>query len=385
MAKIEQYSRLINHSISTSGKVFTVPSSNDHTDETWLATDLYIGELGVNITDDKVFVRTNNGIVQLSTSATASSSGANIFIYDAPNIKIAATYSADAITPNGSYYTDLGSSSLRFKDLYLGGSGTTYTTINTNGGILLKEVTNSILSTNGVSSTNAPIEIHTGSSNVDKTRPLHLNTKRAVVTGSGNSMVSIGSNNVYFNNNSYAVTVGAREATFNNTISDVVYLGRGYGRTSYESNQVTAGGSLALRGISDDGSTQYNRSEWITSQARLRTTNALISDIVTIPWTATASGGEILQYKAYLIGTDIANASLVYSCEISGVYSVDATLTPREIGTPIVLEWSSFTSTQPTVELAGDALGAYIKVKGTSGNTIQWLCSYSYHRLINVI
>ena len=59
MAKIEQYSRIINHALTTAGQNFTVPVSNDHTDETWLASDLYIGEFGVNLTDDKVYVRTN--------------------------------------------------------------------------------------------------------------------------------------------------------------------------------------------------------------------------------------------------------------------------------------------------------------------------------------
>ena len=385
MAKIEQYSRIINHSISTSGKVFTVPSSNDHTDETWLATDLYIGELGVNITDDKVFVRTNNGIVQLSTATSSGTSAPSVFIYNAPNIQIGSTYSADAIVPTGTYYTDLGSSSLRFKDLYLGGSGTTYTTINTNGGLLLRESTNSILSTNGISATNAPIEIHTSSSNVNKDRPLHLNSRYASVSGSSNYVTTIASYNAYLTNNAHAVVIGAREVTLNDGVSDITHIGRGYSKTNYESDQVVTGGSLAVRGIDDDGSTQYDRSDWITSQARLRTTNALITDIVTIPWTATASGGEILQYKAYVIGTDIADASLVYSCEISGVYSIDGSLVSYEIGTPVVMEWSSFSGTQPTVELASDGDGAYIKVKGTSGNTIQWLCSYSYHRLINVI
>ena len=71
MSKIEQYSRLINHRISTSGAVFNVPTSNDHTDETWLATDLYVGEFGVNVTDDKVYVRTSNGIIPVSTGSTS--------------------------------------------------------------------------------------------------------------------------------------------------------------------------------------------------------------------------------------------------------------------------------------------------------------------------
>jgi len=386
MSKIEQYSRIINHAISTNGTVFTVPTSNDHTDETWLATDLYIGELGVNVTDDKVYVRTSNGIVQLTTGSTASSTAASLFIFDSPDIEIAATYSANSLSPNGLYYSDLGTTSNRWKNLNLGGSATTIGTIDANGGLIVKETSNYILVTNNAVSSDAPIEIDT-SSNVNKDRVLNLNSRYVINSGSTNYNVTIASQTVTMNDASKAVVIAGENVSID-TLSNVVHLGKGYSKQSLESDQITAGGSLAIRGVDDDGSTQYLNSDWITKQSKLRTSNALITDLADIDWYDAALGGEVVQVKAHVVATDIADASLIYSAEISGVYSIGGTasgLVLYEIGTPIVLEFCSFTSTIPTVEIGSDAAGVKIKAQGTGSNTIQWLCSYSYHRLINIV
>lgn len=69
---IKQYSRLQSHRISTASTVFTVPSTEDFTDGTWLTTDLCKGEFGVQMADDRVFVRTNNGILELTTTTGPS-------------------------------------------------------------------------------------------------------------------------------------------------------------------------------------------------------------------------------------------------------------------------------------------------------------------------
>jgi len=384
MSKIEQYSRIINHAISTSGAVFTVPTSNDHTDETWLATDLYVGEFGVNVTDDKVYVRTSNGIIPLSTGATGSGTGANILVFNSPNINIGTTYSANSLSPNGVYYTDLGTTSNRWKDLYLGGSSTTVATIDANAGLAVKDVDGGILVTNNTISTGAPIEVDT-SSNVNKDRVLNLNSRVVTNSGSTNYNVTIASQTVSMTNNTKAVVIAGSNVTLADGVTDIIHLGEGYSKTDYESEQVVAGGSLAVRGTDDDGSTQYNSSDWITKQSRLRTSNALMNDLSTIAWYDAGLGGEVVQVKAHVMATDIADPSLVYSAEISGVYSIDASLNLYEIGTPIVSEWCSFTGTIPTVEIGSDGSGVYIKAQGNSTNTIQWLCSYSYHRLINVL
>ena len=384
MAKIEQYSRIINHAISTSGAVFTVPTSNDHTDETWLATDLYVGEFGVNVTDDKVYVRTSNGIIPVATGSTASGTGTNILVFNSPNINIGTTYSANSLSPNGVYYTDLGTTSNRWKDLYLGGSGTTKALIDVNQGVAMSDIDGGILVTNDTISTGAPIEVDT-SSNTNKARVLNLNSRVVTNTGSTNYNVTIASQTVTMNDASKAVVIAGSDVSMD-SLSNVVHLGKGYNRPSLESDQITAGGSLAVRGVGDDGSTQYNHSDWFTKQSKLRTANALISDLAQIPWYDVSVGGEVIQIKAHVLATDIADASLVYSAEISGVYSLDASLTAHEIGIPVVSEWSSFSvANQPTVELACDTYTVDIKCQGNAVNTIQWLCSYSYHRFINVI
>ena len=385
MAKIEQYSRIINHAISTSGAVFTVPTSNDHTDETWLATDLYVGEFGVNVTDDKVYVRTSNGIIPVATGATGSGTGSNIFVFNSPNINIGTTYSANSLSPNGVYYTDLGTTSNRWKNIYLGGSGTTKALIDVNAGVAMSDTTGGILVTNNTISTGAPIEVDV-SSNVNKARVLNLNSRGVTSSGSTNYNVTIASQTVTMTNNSKAVVIAGSNVTLQDGITDVVHLGKGYSKTNYESEQVVAGGSLAVRGTTDDGSLQYITSDWITKQSKLRTSNALISDLAQIPWYDSTNGGEVIQVKAYVIATDIAFANLVYSAEICGVYSMDASLNVYEVGIPVISEWSTFpVSVQPTVELACDGDNVDIKCQGNGSNTIQWLCTYSYHRLVNVI
>jgi hypothetical protein len=110
-----------------------------------------------------------------------------------------------------------------------------------------------------------------------------------------------------------------------------------------------------------------------------------MNDLATIAWFDAGLGGEVVQVKAHVMATDIYDASLVYSAEISGVYSIDGSLNLYEIGTPIVLEWCSFTGTIPTVEIGSDSTGVSIKAQGNATNTIQWLCTYSYHRLVNVL
>jgi hypothetical protein len=186
-------------------------------------------------------------------------------------------------------------------------------------------------------------------------------------------------------NNSKAVVIAGSNVSFGDGITDIVHLGKGHNRVSYESNQVTAGGSFAVRGTDDDGSSQYINSDWFTKQSKLRTSNALISNLATISWFDPTYGGDVIQVKAHVVASDIGDASLVYSAEISGVYSIDAFLTLHEIGTPIVLEWNSFTGAIPTVEIGSTSTGLDIKCQGTGTNTIQWLCTYSYHRLVNVL
>jgi hypothetical protein len=60
-----QHSRILIKRSTVTTVVPTVPASNDHLDGTWLSTDIYKGEYFVNIKDDKVWTRTDSGIVQI--------------------------------------------------------------------------------------------------------------------------------------------------------------------------------------------------------------------------------------------------------------------------------------------------------------------------------
>ena len=53
---------------TVTGAVPTVPSSNDHTDGTWIATDIYKGELFYNQADGVLWSRDDNGVSCLGGS-----------------------------------------------------------------------------------------------------------------------------------------------------------------------------------------------------------------------------------------------------------------------------------------------------------------------------
>ena len=68
-----EYWRLVQKYSTISGLEPTIPPSQDHTDGTWSDTDLYIGELFINTFDNKIWMRTEDGIHQISgTGGTGS-------------------------------------------------------------------------------------------------------------------------------------------------------------------------------------------------------------------------------------------------------------------------------------------------------------------------
>lgn len=62
----DQDSRIRIKRSTTTGEVPTVAPSTDHTDGTWDALDVYVGELFLNTVDDRLFVRTDNGIIDVN-------------------------------------------------------------------------------------------------------------------------------------------------------------------------------------------------------------------------------------------------------------------------------------------------------------------------------
>lgn len=201
------------------------------------------------------------------------------------------------------------------------------------------------------------------------------------MTQSGNQRANIAANGVIWGLNNHNTMVSGSNVTIDDGVAQHVHLGAGYNKTNYNSNEVVVG-NLAIRGAADDGSYQYIRSDWRTNQAVLRTSNALTTTIASLPW---EEDGNVIQIKAYIIGTRIDDASKVYSAELMAAVYGGASYTSAVVGVPVLNAVSSFSTSQPDCEISVDASGAYIKVTGTSTDTIQWQCTYSHQRLINVV
>lgn len=74
--------RLIPKWLNTTGLIPTVPSSNDHKDGTWFNTDIYRGEICINLEDRIIFTRdSNDQIITLN-------SGSNIYLNDLADVTI---------------------------------------------------------------------------------------------------------------------------------------------------------------------------------------------------------------------------------------------------------------------------------------------------------
>jgi hypothetical protein len=70
--------------------IATVPSSSDHRDGTWLATDIYIGEFYMNTVNGKIYTRTASGIEEI--------------IYDVADFEVLANKATDFTTINNTKY-----------------------------------------------------------------------------------------------------------------------------------------------------------------------------------------------------------------------------------------------------------------------------------------
>lgn len=75
----------------------TVPSSNDHTDGTWIATDIYKGELFFNQADGVLWSRDDNGVTCLGGSASLTIASADVLTLNTKPITIIGAVSGYAI------------------------------------------------------------------------------------------------------------------------------------------------------------------------------------------------------------------------------------------------------------------------------------------------
>jgi hypothetical protein len=398
MARIDQYARLIHHRLTGAGQQFTIPASADHTDETWAATDLYIGEIGLNITDDKVFARTNNGIIELAV-ATQSSSGDQIWIISGQDILVGASYSnATSVSKaTGATSVSLGKSDNRWSGLFLGGNPDLKGTINTSDAIEIRDNAGNRFLTAGylVTSEDSAIHIGTQSQTVAKEQGLFLNSMFGTMSNGGYNRVMIGSSNVIMDDAEGAVSIAAFDVQIGDsnvgTINGVTHIGPGYFKKNLVSLRTTVGGSFAVRTL--DGGTLggnsqpiYADSDWVIQQEKIQTLNALSTPIVTYGWTA----GEAIQMKARVMGINRDDGN-VYSAEIFGTGIHNGDGFAQMIGDPIILEQSNFggTASIPPYDLAEatiecDDTNFYVKVKGHSASPVEWICTYSYQKMSNL-
>ena len=72
---MNEFKRMIIKVSDVTNQVATIPTTNDHTDGSWLNTDIYVGELFLNITDDVLQTRTDVGIVVLNPPSTGGAWG----------------------------------------------------------------------------------------------------------------------------------------------------------------------------------------------------------------------------------------------------------------------------------------------------------------------
>lgn len=84
---------------ATASTVPTIPSSSDHTDGTWLATDIYKGEMFYNEANDSMWTRGTNGIVHLGGRAKLTIPTAQVLTLNSIPVAFGLT------VPSG-YYVD---------------------------------------------------------------------------------------------------------------------------------------------------------------------------------------------------------------------------------------------------------------------------------------
>ena len=70
---MNEFKRMVIKVSDVTTEVATIPTTNDHTDGSWLATDIYVGELFLNITDDVLQTRTDAGIITLNSGGGGGS------------------------------------------------------------------------------------------------------------------------------------------------------------------------------------------------------------------------------------------------------------------------------------------------------------------------
>jgi hypothetical protein len=82
---------------TVSSTVPTIPSSNDHTDGSWIATDIYKGELFFNQADGVLWSRDDNGVTCLGGSASLTIASADVLTLNTKPLTIVGAVAGYAI------------------------------------------------------------------------------------------------------------------------------------------------------------------------------------------------------------------------------------------------------------------------------------------------
>jgi len=109
---MSEFRRMILKVSSITNEVATIPVTNDHQDGSWLDTDIYIGELFLNVADDILQTRTDTGIVEVyggvvgvdwgSITGTLSN---QTDLQDALNLKLASGDNVSSLLNDAGYIT----------------------------------------------------------------------------------------------------------------------------------------------------------------------------------------------------------------------------------------------------------------------------------------
>ena len=116
MSKETKYTRIILKRTDVVGLSATTTTSTDHTSlPTWNTTDVYVGELFLNVSDEKMWVRTDNSIKEIPL--LDGSSSLNAF----PDVSIINPLDGQVLTFSGGTWVN--------KNPQFEGTGITYTTV----------------------------------------------------------------------------------------------------------------------------------------------------------------------------------------------------------------------------------------------------------------
>ena len=176
MSDKTEYSRLLIKRATETGVIPTIPTGT--TLDTFTTTDIFKGELFLNSTDDNLWVRTENGILQILDSGFTSSNSVTGFTYDDSNNLTIHNKGGDTYTANISTMTGLTvNGSFSATTLYGDGSG--LTNINTGDiyvtGFTYDDANKLTIVSNSGASLNTYINVMTGLTINGNTNPFQIN------------------------------------------------------------------------------------------------------------------------------------------------------------------------------------------------------------------